>query len=223
MGFLDDLKRQADELKARQQGDGAALARNTQLADAACKAVSTYFGSLAAQLNVLQPRSNGRFLLDRQHSFDGLPLANFRADARRKRVRDEEVFDHAVLHWQMKSGRRIDLVKDFLPEIERTESRLRQGGVEVETETVRNPANGNLQLMRYRFVADFAGFVRVLPDHEVARLRFQLVNIDGFETVNAEFAAIDVGTAKLDELARWLVGQPHRFLDGALHLRRVEA
>ena len=57
MGFLDDLKRQADAVKSRQQTDGAALARNTQLADAACKTVSSYFTTLAPQLNVLQPRS----------------------------------------------------------------------------------------------------------------------------------------------------------------------
>ena len=223
MGFLDDLKRQADAVKSRQQTDSAALARNTQLADAACKTVSSYFTTLAPQLNVLQPRSAGRFLLDRQHSFNGLPLTGFRADARRKRLRDEEVFDHVVLHWQMQSGLRVELAKDFLPEIERTESRLRQSGAEIDTETVRNPANGNLQQMRYRFQADFVGYVRVTPDHDQARLRFLLVNIDGFESVTADFAAFDVGSAKLDELARWLVGQPHQFLSGGIDVKRVEA
>ena len=28
---------------------------------------------------------------------------------------------------------------------------------------------------------------------------------------------------RLDELARWLLGEPHRFLEGAQSLRRVEA
>jgi hypothetical protein len=36
VGFLDDLKRQADEAKARQNTDTGQLERNSALADAAC-------------------------------------------------------------------------------------------------------------------------------------------------------------------------------------------
>ena len=54
-------------------------------------------------------------------------------------------------------------------------------------------------------------------------MHFQLHNLDGFESVSLELPAIEVGSARLDELARWIVGQPHRFLDGAQNLRRIEA
>ena len=43
----------------------------------------------------------------------------------------------------------------------------------------------------------------------------QVANVDGFETVTADFPAHEISNARLDELARWLVGRPSSFLHGA--------
>lgn len=223
MSFLDDLKRQAEALKTQQTGDSAALARNTALAEAACKTVFGYFTSLATQLEVLSPTSPTRFTLDRQNVIAGMRMTEFRADSRRKPLRDEQVFDYLVLHWQLRSGRALQLTKDFLPEMERIESRLRQGGGQFDNEALRNPDNGKLLGRRYSFVADFVGSVRATPLHDSARVHFQLHNLDGFESVSLELPATEVGSTRLDELARWIVGQPHRFLEGAENVRRIEA
>ena len=105
VGFLDDLKRQADAAKALQHTDTGALARNAQLADAACRGAATYFGTLAQQLNVLRPRSKGVFRLDKRHAFESLQLGEFRADARRKQLRGADVFDHIALRWKKRIHR----------------------------------------------------------------------------------------------------------------------
>jgi hypothetical protein len=223
VGFLDDLKRQADALRTQQTGDSAALARNAALTEAACKTAFNYFVTLAPQLDVLRPSSPARFALDRQNVFEGLPLSEFRLDSRRKQLRREEVCDYLVLHWQLKSGRALQLTKDFLPDMEKLESRLRQSGAQVDNEALRNPDNGKLLGRRYRFTADFVGSVRLTPQHDSARLHVLLHNLDGFESVSFELPAVEIGSARLDELARWLAGHPHRFLDEAENLRRIEA
>ena len=223
MGFLDDLKRQADEAKARLHTDTSLLERNGALADVACKTAATYFGTLVQQLNVLQPRSKVTYRLDKRNAFEAMQLCDFRFDARRTRLRGAEVFDHVALRWRMKSGTRLSLMKNFLPDIEQLESKLRRSGAQFHAETVRNPETNRLQEMRYELVADFEGAVNITPDHDHGRARFELVNLDGFETVTVEFAAFEVGTARMDELARWLMGEPHGFLKGGQALRRVEA
>jgi len=63
VGFLDDLKRQADALKAQQTGNSASLERNSALTEAACKTVFSYLNTLAPQLDVLKPTSHARFTL----------------------------------------------------------------------------------------------------------------------------------------------------------------
>lgn len=223
MGFLDDLKRQAEEAKARQNTDTSVLERNTALADAATRIASDYVVALTQQLNVLRPRAHAVYRLDKRHAFAAMQLEGFRADARRKRLRGAEVFDHVALRWSMKSGQRLQLVKNFLPDIEQLESRLKRSGARFHADAVRNPETNKLQEMRYEFVADFEAGLTVTPDHDAGRLRFELVNLDGFETMTVEFPAFAVGTGRMDEFARWVMGQPHAFLKDGQQLRRVEA
>jgi hypothetical protein len=223
VGFLDDLKRQADAAKAAQTTDTASLARNAALADAACKTAFAYLSTLGQQLEVLQPRSKTRFRLDNKHVFDGLTCRAYRADTRRKQLRGADVCDHVVLNFQLQSGTRVVITKDFSPDIDKLDSRLRQSAATVDRESVRNPDNGKLQGVRYEFTANFHAYVRLTPDHDRGVVQFQIVNLDGFETVTVEFQAFDVSSALLDELARWLVGEPHQFLKDGQQLRRVEA
>lgn len=222
MGFLDDLKKQAQDLQSRDQVDTAALARNAALVEAAAHTTSRYLAELVRQLAVIKPNSAARFEIDRKAVYAHPPLQEFRADARKKRLRDEEVHDHVVFACIARGGQTVTLAKDFLNEIERLEARLRQSGVPCRSEAVRNHDNGKLQEMRYEFVADIVVSVQVEPMHDQGCLKFEVRNFDGLSSVNCLFPAIEVGQARLDELAKWLLGQPHRFLDGAQDVRRHE-
>jgi len=223
VGFLDDLKRQADALKTQQTLDTATLARNAALVEAACKTTWHYWLELAQQLNVLQPTPPVRFSLDKRTALDGLKRCDFRVDARRKQHRDQEVYDHVVMHGLQKSGRALTMSKDFPPEIEQLESRLRQAGISPDTHWIRQPDNGRLEEVKFSFTADLTLMVRLLPNHDEGTLRFQISNFDGLETVTADFPAHLVGSDLLDQLARWVIGEPHQFLKQAQNLRRVEA
>ena len=223
VSFLDDLKREAEEARAQQTQDIGALDRNTQLTDYACQSAARYFSTLCQQLNVLRPISTAVWRFDNRTSFSQLRFTDFRSDARMKKLRSSEVFDHVVLNFQAKTGQRVSLAKDFPPEIEKLEARLRQCGTNYESDIVRDPGHGRFVEKRFDFIADFHGSVRLLPDHDAGRIVFQIVNIDGFETVHVAFPAFEVGSARLDDLARWIVGEPHSFLKDGQHLRRVAA
>lgn len=222
MGFLDDLKRQADALKTQQTVDTAALARNAALVETACQTAWRYWMDLASQLNVLLPRPPVRFMFDKSTTVDGLVRCDFRVDARRKQHRGQEVFDHVVIHALQKSGRSLTMSKDFPPEIERLEARLRQAGIAPDSKWVRDPVNGRLEEVRFSFVADITMTVRLLPDHDQGKVSFQLANLDDLDTVVVTFAAPLVDSNLLDQLARWMVGEPHEFLKLADSARRQE-
>ena len=223
MGFLDDLKRQAEALQAQQTLDTAALDRNAQLADAACKTAFTYLDTLVRQLLVLKPVSRARFEFDRRTRLEGLPITQPKVDARRRQLRGHEVFDHVVLHARLANGQRLALVKDFPPEIEKLEPRLHASGAPVHAQAVRHPESNKLLEMRYELPVDFALSARFTPDHDRARIAVRLQNFDGLETVELELPATELGSTRMDELARWLLGEPHRFLEGAQGLRRIVA
>lgn len=223
MGYLDDLKRQAEAARAKLTVDSAALERNSLVVDSACQAAARYLLSLAQQLNVLQPTSKAVFRFDAKNVFRDLKLSNFRTDSRMRRHRGAEVFDHVVLSFDLRTGQRVTVAKDFPPEIARVEARLAQCGIEFHDEALYDPEDGRFLEKRFEFVADFHGSVRLIPDHDSGWIQFQLANLEGFETVTVRFPAFEVGTARLDDLARWIVGQPNGFLRDGQDLRRVEA
>jgi hypothetical protein len=223
VGYLEELKRQADAALAQQTQDIGALERNALLTDSACQTASRYFGTLARQLNVLQPVSKTVWRFDSRTAFSQLRFTDFRADARMKKLRDGEVFDHVVLGFAAKTGTRVTIAKDFPPEIEKLEARLRQCGAHYDSEVIRDAENGRFIEKRFELLADFQSSIRVLPDHDSARITFHVANLDGFETVSVVFPAFEVGTARLDELARWINGEAHGFLRDGQHVRRVAA
>lgn len=221
MSFLDELKRQAEAAKAQQSTDYGALDRNMQLVESVCTSSYRYFTALAQQLNVLQPVSKLVFRFDNKHSFTSLKLSECAADSRQRKLRSVDVFDHVLLRYNLKTGSRLTLAKDFPPEIEKLEAKLRQCGALFQSDQVRSPETGRFVETRFEIKADFRAWVKIIPDHDSGWLQFQLVNLDGFETVSVSFPAFEVGSARLDELARWIVGEPNTFLRDGQQLRRV--
>ena len=216
MGFLDELKAQAEALQNRQRRDEAAFERNALRTDEACKTTFHYWLDLARQLNLLRPPVPVRYVFEAQHVLDGpaegLHFEDFQVDARRHRVRNLELYDHVVISCWVRGARRMTIAKDFPTDIERLDARLAQAGVVVAGDAQRDPETGRFCEMRYDFEADVRVGVRLLPEPEQGRLQFDCSNLEGLASMSLEFAAIDVDVALLDELARWWLGRPNGFL-----------
>ena len=127
MGYLEELKRQADAALAQKNQDIGALERNALLTDSACQSAARYLGTLARQLNVLQPECRAVWRFDNKNVFRQLRFSDFRSDSRLKKLRDAEVFDHVVLNFTARTGTRVVIAKDFPPETLPPRSHLAAG------------------------------------------------------------------------------------------------
>jgi hypothetical protein len=224
MTFLDDLKRQASALQATRHIDQAALSRNTALVEAAANEAARYLMELGKQLEVLRPVSKVSYSFDKKTQLTGLPMVDFRFDARRKRLREQDLTDHISFSCMIRAREPVTLRKDFVPDSKRLEARIWQSGGNCQTETIRDPESGHFVEMRYVFVPEVRMALRIVPNHDAGTLRLSFNNLDELETVECEFAPHELGQSRrLDELARWWLGEPNRFLDGAAQLRRIEA
>src|SRR6185437_5073803 len=85
VGYLEELKRQAEATRAQNAPDVGALQRNTQLTEAACQSAFRYLAMLAQQLDVLQPPARSEYRLDSNTAFRNLRRTGFRADSRLRR------------------------------------------------------------------------------------------------------------------------------------------
>lgn len=223
MGFLDELRRQAEAARSRQDSDQQLRLDAVQAVDGAARALRQCLRELAEHLALIRPAPPVRYEFDRACVLDGLPRADFRSDARLARVLDIEVVDHLHLACRVRGEAGVRLRKDFVNETERLERRLAQAGVPyVDREEVRDEASQKLRHIAYAFDAVVEVGMRVECHHARRLLHFRARNLDGLETTAFDLRPEQVDAARLDDLARWWVGERHGFLDGAMSLRRAD-
>lgn len=215
MSFLDQLKSQASALQAQQASAQHNLDAQVRQTELACQTASLYLADLARQLNVIQP-AGPALSLDGRTPWPAMKLADFRVDARKKKLADRDVFDYIAMGWQIvpRSGEPVQAMVsvNFPPDLERVEKRLSCGGVRFERQEIRYPDSNKLQEIRFEYQTQARGYVTISAVHEEARLNFRLANLSGFEILNVGWDAARVQTGLLDELAKLVMGQPSRFL-----------
>ncbi len=215
MSFLNQLKSQANAVQTAQSVQKTHSAANTRLTEAAAQTAWFYLTDLAKQLNVIGP-AGPTLSLDGKTPWPLMKLIEFRVDARKKKLRDQEVFDYIAMGWRIapREGAPVSgsVSANFPPDLQRIETRLSAGTVEHERVNVRHPEKNTLQAIRFDYVTEARGSVSISADHEAAKLAFRLVNAQGFEIVSTIYSADQIQGRVLDELAKLIVGQASRFI-----------
>lgn len=215
MSFLNQLKSQASALQQRQSADTERLEANAKTTEAACRTAWLYVSELAKQLNVIAP-AGPTLNLDGKTPWPAMKLISFAADARKKKLRDQEVFDYIALGWRIvpTMGQPVggSVSANFPPDLQRIESRITAGNVHHERVNVRHPEKNTLKEIRFDYVTESRGSVTITADHNEASLNFRLGCLSGFQVVNASYAADQIHSGVLDELAKLIVGESSTFV-----------
>ena len=215
MSFLNQLKTQAKTLQTQQERDTADLDRNTAETAKASDLTLYYLRELAGQLNVISP-SAPKFTLDGKTPWPAMKFVEFRVDSRKKMLRNKEVIDFIGMGWRVvpQVGNPVGgTVKvNFPPDLERVKARLMMGPVKHEVKELRDPEKNKLLALQFDYVTETRGSAMVTPDHDKAQVAFRIMNATGFEILNTTYPAALVKHEVLDELAKLIVAQPHRFL-----------
>lgn len=226
MSFLEELKRQAaTNMSARPDAiDAETRARNARLAQGAVRVTHDYWKEMALQLNLIRPPSTARYLLDGRRPVEGLRSGSFRVvPVTRASHAGEVVFESAVLAWTVGNGQKMTIDKELPAEADRVRAALRQAGIQSHESPRRDVDSGRLLGTRFEFVADLAASIRIQPLPDSGRVRLAFSNIDQLERIEAEFPAVGMRPRQLDEIGRWIVGQPHRVLEYAAEVKRFQA
>ena len=215
MSFLNQLKTQAKVLQTQRTEQDSLFEERTSQTEQACQKILPYLQDLARQLNVIQPPAPA-FSLDGKTPWPAMKLVDFRVDARRKRVRDQEVIDYVGMGWRVvpQSGEAVGgaVSVNFPIEMQKVESRLAMGPVKHERREIRHPEKSVLLEVRYEYLTETRGSVVATADHDNGQIQFRLLNTQGFEAVSAPWPAQRIGHETLDELAKRIVGQPSLFV-----------
>lgn len=214
MSFLNQLKSQAKALQSQENLQQADLDAKTQETEVACRFALPYLQDLARNLNVIAP-AGPKFSIDGKTPWPAMKLIDFRVDARKKMLRNREVFDFLVMGWRIVPQTGVPVggtVRvNFPPDLQRVESRLAMGPVKHERKELRHPEKNTLQAIQFDYITETRGNVSITPEHDKAVLAFRLLNANGFEILNVNWPAALVKNDTLDELAKLIVSEPNRF------------
>jgi len=215
MSFLNQLKQQAQSLQSQQGAQSQNLEALAAATELACKTVWNYFAELPRQLNVIEPDA-AALSLDGKALWPAMKQTDFRFDARKKMLRDKEVFDYLALGWRLEpregAAAKGRVSVNFPPDLERVERRLRAGHVPHERQEQRHPDTNRLLAIVFEHDMAARASVLVTADHDIAVLQFRLAGVNGLEIANTAYSADQLSATVLDELAKLIVGQPSRFL-----------
>jgi hypothetical protein len=215
MSFLNQLKSQASALQSQQTVQLQNIEANTAQTEFACQTVWHYMRDLARQLSVIAP-PGPRFSLDGKTAWPDMKLVDFRADARKKRLRDKEVYDTIAMGWDIVPVSGVPVrgavSVNFPPDLDRVEKRLRFGHVEHERKDLRHPEKNTLQAIRFEYETKARGNVMVTADHDKAQLVFRVANANGFDITSSTWPANRIQIDLMDELAKLIVAQPSLFV-----------
>ncbi len=215
MSFLNQLKSQAQAVQVQRGAEDRRLEEFTEQTERACRLILPYLQDLGRQLNVIQP-DGPSLSLDGTTPWPAMRLVDFRVDARRKMLRDREVFDYLGMGWRIvpKAGAVGTgvVTVNFPIEMKRVEDRLMMGPVKHDRREVRDPTRNNvLREVRYEYLTETRGTLTATAQHDSGHLHFRLLNLSGFEVVQTLWPATRIDQALLDELAKRIVGQPSTF------------
>ena len=215
ISFLSELKNQANALQKQQTDACQDVAAHTQSCEQSCRMLLAYLKDLATQLNVIHPPAVGQYSLDGKTRFADMVLKSFRSDARKKMLRDGEVFDSLGMGWELLPADGVvakgSITVNFPPELERVTQRLSIGQIKHERKDIRHPETQKLQAYVFEYDTHSRGSIMVTPDHDTGLMAFRITNMGGFELFNITFPATQVTHGLMDELAKKLLGQTSRF------------
>ncbi len=215
MSFLSELKSRANALQGLELGAQRDLMAGTEACEQACRTALAYLQDVCAQLNVIQPAAAGAYSLDGRSPFPALAQRNFRCDARRKMLRNAEVFDYIGVGWDLLPATGLvathTVSVNFPPDLERVANRLSVGQIQHERKDLRDAASGKLLAYEFDYQTASRAFITLTPEHDTGCIAFRVTNVGGFGVLNTVYPAAHANTRLLDELAKKLVGQPSRF------------
>lgn len=210
MGLLDDLKRQAEQVKAHQTAQQRGFGEKVLMVDDAMHHVFLYLNDLVKQLNVLNLPTPRVFDLEPGVRFEGLRLTEFFVDFRKKLLLDRERYNYINLSFKQASPQTIVVRKELPQIIARFDGQLRSAGARFEVVETKNSRH-MVTHADFHIQCELHAGITITAEPETANLRFNIRNIERLGKFDLLYGVEDITDPLLEDCARYILGEPNQF------------
>jgi len=211
VGLLDDLKKQADALKA-QDTDRTESLRSTAVAvDHALRRSFLYLNDLGKQLNVVQMPTPFAFELPTVGKIEGLVIKDFYCDFRSKHFIDKDYYGEVQIAYRCWSDK-VLTIKKGPDDMEKFRDTLWQSNIEHKSEQFRNERKVITHEV-FKVNCDFRVQGKIEGDHETGRLKIVTKNVGGFSVDLYNIMGSEMNDQAVEEFAKYFIGRPNHWID----------
>ena len=211
MGLLDDLKKQADALKAQDTDKTESLRASAVAVDHALRRTFLYLNDLGKQLNVVQMPCPFKFDIPTVGVVDGLVIKDFFCDFRSKHFIDKDYYGEVQVAYRCTSDK-ILTIKKGPDEMEKFRDFLWQSNVEHKSEQFRNERKVITHEV-FKVKCDFRIQGKVEGDHETGKMKIVTKNVGVFEVDLFQLMALEMNDQAVEEFAKYFIGRPNKWDD----------
>jgi len=209
VGLLDDLKKQADALKAQDVDKTESMRTSAVAVDHALRRLFLYLNDLGKQLNVVQMPSPFAFDLPTVGKIDGLIIKDFFCDFRSKHFIDKDYYGEVHCAYRCWSDKELT-VKKGPDDMEKFRDVLWQSNIEHKSEQYRNERKVITHEI-FKLKADFRVQAKIDGDHESGKLKIVSKNVGGFTVDLFNILAQEMNDQGTEEFAKYFIGRPNKW------------
>ncbi|MGZ5034098.1 MAG: hypothetical protein ACXWAC_12945 [Usitatibacter sp.] len=209
MGLLDDLKKQADALKAQDTDKTESLRSTAVAVDHSLRRAFLYLNDLGKQLNVVQMPCPFKYNLPTVGDIEGLVVKDFFCDFRSKHFIDKDYYGEVHVAYRAFSEK-IITVKKGPDDMEKFRDILWQSNIEHKSEQFRNDRKVITHEV-FKVKLDFRVQAKIEGDHETSKLKIVTKNVGGFQVDLFNLIAAEMNDQGVEEFAKYFIGRPNKW------------
>jgi hypothetical protein len=215
VGLLDDIKKQADTVKAQDTDQTESLRANAVAVDLCLRRAFAYLNDLGKQLNVVKMPSPFVFKLATVGDIGELTFKDFFSDFRTKLFIDKDYYSE--VHMTFRAGsEKVLQIKKGPDDMEKFRNILWQNNIEHKSEQYRNERKVITHEI-FEVKCDFRIACKIEGDHETGKLKIMTKNVGIFEVDVHLMTAQELNDPAIEDLAKYMIGRPNNWLD---HIKR---
>lgn len=210
MGLLDDLKKQADQIRTQDSLQKSNLQENVRVVDEAMHRTFLYLLELFKQLEVLKPENGVAYHIETVGTLRGMKYVSGFVDPRKKKFAERDVYDYMDFYVKWAAPNALVIERDMPHTIAKVRDMLWATNIkfaEAETKT----QYGSVSKVKFTIPVALTVNFTLKADHEGRRLLFYGKNALKLGTDDFAVPADDLTESHLEELAKLLIGLKTEF------------
>jgi hypothetical protein len=211
VGLLDDLKKQADALKAQDVDKTESMRAAAVAVDHALRRTFLYLNDLGKQLNVVQMPSPFTYQIPGVGDVNGLVVKDFFCDFRTKHFIDKDYYGEVHIAYRVWSDKTLT-IKHGPDHMEKFRDFLWQSNVEHKSEQFRNERKVITHEV-FKLNCDFRIQAKAEGNHETGRLKIVTKNVGRFEMDIFNIMALEMNDHAVEEFAKYLIGRTNEWAE----------